>query len=479
MSTRPAPVAVIAALTAALSFGAPPAFAESPTPSPSASASTSPSVTASATATPAPTTTPSPTASLSPSPAKSSPPSTSQRTTSLRQAPSALDPATTSPEAVQAAADAAAYLARQLEASGYVLQSFGYPDYGLTIDAILGLDSADVGQDAAATATAQVETNLGSYVGTAFGELYAGAVAKSLLLAVTQGQDPTSFGGLDLIALLKGREQADGRYTDDSQWGDFSNVLGQSIALIALSRAEGTYSTKALDFLLAQQCADGGFRLNHGADPCVSDPDATAFATQALLLLHRGTPETTKALDYLEALVGADGGVGGGTSTTAPNANSTGLVAQVLLEGGRTSAAARARGFLLSLQYGCTLPEALRGGIAYDATQFATQTKAGSGATVSDTDRRSTTQAIYGLSGVFLNSVTAAEDAPGVTPMDCSAPTISPTPTPTPRAPELPATGASGALPTAALGLFGVLAGLVLLAAGRPRYLRRHAARRH
>jgi hypothetical protein len=154
-------------------------------------------------------------------------------------------------------------------------------------------------------------------------------------------------------------------------------------------------------------------------------------------------------------------------------------VAQVLLEGGRTSAAARAQAFLLSLQYGCTLPEALRGGIAYDATQFATQTKAGSGATVSDTDRRSTTQAIYGLSGVFLNSVTAAEDAPGVTPMDCDDPTSTPTPTPTSSARELPATGASGALETAALGLVSVFAGLLLLAVGRPRYLHRHAARRH
>ena len=105
---------------------------------------------------------------------------------------------------------AAHYLEQQLVATGYVLQSFGYPDLGLTADAILALDAAGTGQDAAAAATQKLVDDPVAYTG--FGdptEVYAGAVAKLLNVAIAQGIDPAAVGGFDLVSTLTGPRAAE------------------------------------------------------------------------------------------------------------------------------------------------------------------------------------------------------------------------------------------------------------------------------
>ena len=118
-----------------------------------------------------------------------------------------------------------------------------FPDYGLTADVIVALAAARVGGDASADATDYLEANVELYVGAAEGvgdpdgEFYAGALAKSLLVAAITGRDPADFGGVDLVARLLFTETPEGRFSDISEFGEFSNNIGQSLAVIALTRA--------------------------------------------------------------------------------------------------------------------------------------------------------------------------------------------------------------------------------------------------
>ena len=248
---------------------------------------------------------------------------------------------------------------QQLAATGYLLQSFGFPDPGLTADAVLALDAAGTGQDAAAAATQKLVDDPVGYTG--FGdpaEVYAGSVAKLLNIAVAQGIDPGAFGGFDVLGTLQGLEKPNGRFSDVSAFGDFSNTFGQSFALIGLHRAGAPVSADARGYLLAQQCPGGGFKLYMDDAGCTTDadadPDATAMAVQALIAVGGAATEAGDALDYLASAQGASGGVS--SPTQGVNANTTGLAGQAFLAGGRTAQARAAVAFLTSLQYGCGLP---------------------------------------------------------------------------------------------------------------------------
>ncbi len=91
-------------------------------------------------------------------------------------------------------------------------------------------------------------------------ERYAGPIAKALLGILVAGEDPTDVQGMDLVAELQGLEGPDGRFSDVSIYGDNSNTIGQALAVIALLRAGESVSDASIQVLLAQQCADGGFR---------------------------------------------------------------------------------------------------------------------------------------------------------------------------------------------------------------------------
>jgi hypothetical protein len=475
-------------LVAAALVGAPAtsAFADptaSPTTSPTAdagptaSASASPSPTATASGDPTPTTSPSATTSPSPSdpapsPSASATPTTPAVTPSTTTAPgaglvtgdsttvfgprAAVGPATSSDPALLAGH----YLEQQLAAGGHhfsvTFDGVDYPDHGVTADAVLALDAAGTGQTEAAAATAWLAGDVVGYVG--FGdptEIGAGSVAKLLNVAVAQGIDPTAFGGFDLLGTLTGLEKPNGRFSDVSKYPDSSNTFGQSFALIGLHRAGGTVSSNARAYLLNQQCANGGFKLYMDDAGCTTDtdadPDATAMAVQALIAIGGESTAVGDGLDYLTGLQGASGGIGGGGPTSGVNANSTGLAGQAFLAAGRTAQARAAVGYLTTLQYGCGLPAALRGGIAYDPAAFSATTTAGTSAKPADQDRRSTAQAILALAGTPLATVTAAgADALAPAP-DCAA-TTAPTTTPSssvdPTSSGAPTEGAGGSDPS-------------------------------
>ena len=361
---------------------------------------------------------------------------------------------------------ASAFVAGQLAAKGnYLNAEFGgesYPDYGLTIDALLGVAGTGTGTAQISKTADWLVANGTSYYG-AGSEAYAGSLAKQVVMLQATGRPSGA-----LLTKLKSMQTAAGRFSDKSEYGDYSNTIGQSWALIALKRSGEAVPTKAIDFLVAQQCADGGFRLELGAAKCTSDSDVTSFAVQALAANGRTTavskapcsgvrpwaagapppppPPTTavsKAAGYLATQQVASGGVRGGTSTESPNSNSAGLAAVAFTLAGRTDNAAKATAFVKTLQFGCSAPAALHGAIAYDKPAFDAKIAAGSRAVVTDQETRATPQAMLALT-LTPYVRTIAGGSAGVAALDCGTnPTSSPTATASPSSTSSPSISTS------------------------------------
>ena len=404
------------------------------TTSASVTASPSPSATGSATsteATPAPDpSTPAPSSSSEPTPsATSTPTADASKATgaATRDRVSAALLADAAGSSAPQAAYAADFLARTLADRDH---HYDYPDGdwfdgGNTIDALIAFAATGSGGTEASAALEYLESNLvsgeiDSYDGLD-AERYAGPIAKALLGILVAGEDPTNVQGMDLVEELQGLEDPEGRFSDVSIYGDNSNTIGQALAVIALLRAGQSVSDASIEVLLAQQCADGGFRGTIGDATCSSDPDATAFAAQALLAAGSATA-AGEALDNLATIQRADGSVR--STDGVANANTTGVAAQAFAAGGRDTELADAQAFLVSLQYGCSSPAALRGGIAFSVEKRSTTV-------ASDEDLRATPQATLGLTGQSLLSVSWPEQATnGTTTLPCAAtPTTSPSST--------------------------------------------------
>jgi len=207
---------------------------------------------------------------------------------------------------------AAGWLARQMTNGDHFEATFGdqsFPDQGLTIDAILAFAASKSSGDNASRATAWLAQPdiLAGYIGDGGTESYAGATAKAALAAQVRGLDPTHFGGVDLIARLRALQAPSGQFVDRSAFGEFSNVFGQSLAVIALQRTAAGSPAAAASFLASTECADGGFPERFNQTPCVSTVDSTSFAVQALKAANRPLP-AARGLQWLVSVQNANGG---------------------------------------------------------------------------------------------------------------------------------------------------------------------------
>ncbi|WP_181043906.1 terpene cyclase/mutase family protein [Actinokineospora auranticolor] len=333
--------------------------------------------------------------------------------------------------AVTADDTAAGWLARQLVDGEYIDTPGvpGMPDHGLTADVVLALDAAGVAKGAAEKATAflAVPANATYYAFPGGGESYVGPLAKLGLVAQAQGIDPKTFGGIDLHArLLALMDARTGRFADATKYGDQTSTFSQALAVLTLKRA-GELPDLAVDYLAGAACPDGGFPVPFEEATCLPDVDGTAITVQALLAAGRAQP-ATKGLDWLVANQRPNGSfLDGGIE----NSNSTGLAAQALRAGGRTAEADKAVAFLVTLQVGCDRPEADRGAIPHNASEFDAATAA-----------RAAAQAIPGIAGVSFADITADGATAALPTVDC------PTPTTTTTAPTTTTTTASGTTTT-------------------------------
>lgn len=283
------------------------------------------------------------------------------------------------------------------------------PDYGLTLDGVIALDASGVGDQASAKAAQFVGKHIGEYIGDGDTDSYAGATAKALLVSLSQKVSPKgTLGGVNLVRRLRHLETSSGRFSDKSRYGDHSNVVGQSYALIALHKDGKRLSYDSIAFLRQQQCSNGGFRLNPGTSPCKADPDATSFAVEGLLAApqtHYTKGRIKEAIGYLEGRMTRSGGVHRGSASEAPNSNSTGLAVMAFDSTGHKSLAAKGRKFLISMRYGCAFNAGFRGAIAYNAERHHWMKTTGV-PVLSDQDLRATTQALLGFAGKQLTDVT-------------------------------------------------------------------------
>lgn len=429
------------ALAALVALVAAPAHADpgsTSTPS-TTTAATSPTTTDPALATAGPTPQLGPTAgpTAGPTDAPTSSPTSPTAPTSPPDSPTTAPTSGPTGAPATAAGRATSYLLGQLTDGTHVVGPYG-PDLGQTSDVALAL-AASPGQRAAlGRVTGYLRAQAGGYVhgdptqGEKAGAHYAGPTGKLALVASVTGDDPRSFGGIDLLgelqALMVTSGPDAGRFRDDSAFGDYSNPLGQGFDVLALERAGMKAPRAAVDALVSSQCADGGFPDAFGAKTCTSSADATGLVLQALVAADADC-SAARALAWLQQEQASDGSwpsnAANPTSAPVANVNSTAYAALGLTAA--TASTSKAVGYLTSVQN-------RDGGLP----------AAPSASTASNVF--ATAQAVPALAGFSLLGL-------GATPLDersprCAGPSATPTATPTPSGtPGGPASPTATAVP--------------------------------
>ena len=334
----------------------------------------------------------------------------------------------TIPGAASAAPDdrSAGWLARQLTDGLVHNTQYDFDDYGLTADTAYALDAiGGHGRNLKAIRAALADRVESWTTGVDFGssDIYAGSVAKAVVVAQVTGAKARDFGGVNLVQRLNGRISDSspivGRLEDQSST-DYANTIGQAFAARGLARAGSREADEALRFLLKQQCQNGFFRLSFAAKDkkkqgCDAgnaadsspDTDVTALAVLQLdALPKKAKTRTVKraiahASVWLKTAQKKNGSLGGGTATEASNANSTGLAAWALGKTGSCAKARKAAKWVRDLQVSGDVSGSPlageKGAIAYDRAAY--RMAAQNGITSEDQDqwRRATTQAAPGL----------------------------------------------------------------------------------
>lgn len=281
-------------------------------------------------------------------------------------------------EPAAAATAAARYVASKVGADGAVpAATGGGADLDGTVQTALAL-AATGSEDATLTKALDfLATKVDAYV-VVGGVDQPGRLAKLALLAEATGEDPSAFGGVDLIARLRATQVADG--ADAGRYGaanPYGSAFNQGIILAALSAA-GVDDTTGTAWLRTQQCDDGSW-LGYRADPtkpCSADTASTADSNgtaMALMgLLAQNASPLHDAGTWLKAQQRADGWGYDGYSTSG-DPNSTALAVQAIIALGDDPASAAwtvggtsARSALLGFQLGCDRPAADQGALFYD-----------------------------------------------------------------------------------------------------------------
>jgi hypothetical protein len=236
-------------------------------------------------------------------------------------------------------ASAAAWLRGQQNADG------GYPgfsgptsDPSTSADVALALVSAGIGLGDVAKGGA----SLLDYLHASAPGLKSGPAAKYLLVAANIGEDSSSFGGADLLALSTAEKSADGVYG--------GSYFIHALVVLAQSLATSPDAAKALDngVLLRAQQVDGGWGFDaKGA----SDTNTTALVVQALVASGQGGDATTRGMAYMEGTLQPTGLYPFDAKSGDGDANSTAYVLQAKIAARANPAEiTRTRAALLALQ---------------------------------------------------------------------------------------------------------------------------------
>lgn len=161
--------------------------------------------------------------------------------------------------------------------------------------------------------------------------------ARAANLAITVkalGLNPRKFAGYDLISLVTKSLPKDGRI------GSADSAFSQSLALIALDRADATTPVTVLTKLLSLQDDSGAFGYDMGGFS--ADPDTTALAILGLTAVGELDPQVDKAVEWALDAQLEDGSWPNDYSPV----DSAGLLGSAVAKAGKSSAASEARSWL-------------------------------------------------------------------------------------------------------------------------------------
>ena len=210
----------------------------------------------------------------------------------------------------QAAAD---YLVGQLEDGSHFPDDEG----SLTVDGLLALVAVG-GYDAE---VAEMAGWLAEQAPT-YTEGNGPAAGNLAVAAAAAGEDPTDFGGVDLV------DGVTAAIDESGQCGELAGAYTQSLCVLGLVRAEVDVPPSAVDNLVSlQDAATGSFGFENEGE-YVADLDSTALAVSALsgVLDQDGAVDAVVAArDHLSGAMADDGSWPGFSPV-----NTTGLVASAL-----------------------------------------------------------------------------------------------------------------------------------------------------
>ncbi|MDQ4100528.1 MAG: cell wall anchor protein [Chloroflexota bacterium] len=231
------------------------------------------------------------------------------------------------------AAAAAWLLGQQAEDGGFVGFE-GVSDPSVTADAIFALVAArDAGAPADVDAALQRAVAFLEQQSAGYAVTGAGQAAKIALAVAAVGEDPTAFGGVDLIALVEqGLDDETGIYG--------GGVYDHALAMLALAAAGRPIAETAITALEETRSSVGGWAFDGNPEPAAADSNTTAVVIQALVAAAPAETELiVGGLEFLRTAQADNGAFRFQPSEGfSADANSTGLVVQALIAAGEDPA---------------------------------------------------------------------------------------------------------------------------------------------
>lgn len=272
----------------------------------------------------------------------------------------------------------AGWLATQIAADGSL--PGGFDPLGDAGNAVLALGASGVAGDAFDRSVGYVRDNVDDFVAYPFEPTIddPGRLGKAIMIAVVAGEDPTTFGGTDLVA----RTQATLGLFEPGLYGaadpSFDGVFRQGLAITGLLAAGVDPPIVAFVWLGEQQCtapaAAAGAWEDYRANTAIAcdAPDPNTFAgpdtnstALAIMALEAADEAYPSPAGFLAASQNDDGGwpfIPG----LGSDPSSTSLIIRALVSMGEDPADWATSGgdpwaSLLSWQQGCDSPVADRG----------------------------------------------------------------------------------------------------------------------
>jgi squalene cyclase len=196
-------------------------------------------------------------------------------------------------------------------------------DSDVTADAVLAYLAAGYDAHTISPTTGNVSAmDYLSNTAAAFADLGPDAAGKLALAVQASGDDPRSFGGINILQVITGTYDQ-----DNGGFGVITNTWHQAYAILGLQAAGEEAPPEAVDTLRTLQHEDGGWSYDGEPGAQESDPKSTALAMQALIAAGEAPPSLIQdAISFLHDVQDSYGGWG--------NASSTAFAIQGLLSAG-------------------------------------------------------------------------------------------------------------------------------------------------